>query len=146
VNKEDTPSLAHAPVTPKKKVISAEDFLASFREIPDDFRLMEKYGISPKQLKQVYSDLIEKELLSEFEYNQRERKAPELEEYAPPQLSASTAVTLVEAPSEALTDHVLKSGFSFDPGLAKAVSSAIEDKKRLTRGLKTPDPDKETVG
>jgi hypothetical protein len=116
-----------------KRIVNAKEFLASFRARPDDLHLLKKYGMSLKQLRQVYAALIEKGLLSEFEYNHRERKAPELEECAPPQLSMSTAVSLVETPSEALTEHILKLGYSLDPDLAEAVTSAIEGKNRRIR-------------
>jgi hypothetical protein len=84
MNKRVTPSTAYISDAPKKRIIKAKEFLSSFRETPDDFQLMEKYGISSKQLRRLYSTLIEEGLLTEFEYNQRERKAPELEEYSPP--------------------------------------------------------------
>jgi hypothetical protein len=111
-------------------MIKAKEFLASFRQTPDDFKLMEKYGISSRQLAHLYYALIEKELLTEFEYSQRERKAPELEEHLSPQLSVSTAVSLVETPSVAATESLLNAGYSLDPNLAKAVFDAIEDKNR----------------
>ncbi len=102
-------------------MIKAKEFLSSFREMPDDFKLMEKYGISARQLARLYSSLIEKDLLTEFEYSQRENKAPELEEDLPPQLSVSTAVSLVETPSQAMTENILNAGYSLDPNLARAV-------------------------
>lgn len=135
MNEKSTPSTAYSYPTPKKRIINAKEFLALFRARPDDFYLSEKYGISLNQLRRVYDALIAKGWLSEFEYNQREIKAPELEECAPPQLSISTAVSLVEKPSEALTEHILKLGYSLDPDLAEAVSSAIEVNSRRIRKI-----------
>jgi hypothetical protein len=126
-----TPS--DTPASPQKKVINAKEFVAAFRQRPDDFYLMDKFSITPKHLKKIYSALIEKELLSEYEYNQRDGKAPEVgeSEYVP--LSASTAVSLVENPSEALTERIRASGYSFDTRLRGAISDAIEDKTRRLR-------------
>ncbi len=53
-----------------------------------------------------------------------------MEEDLPPQLSVSTAVSLVEAPSQAMTENILNAGYSLDPNLARAVFDAIEDKNR----------------
>ncbi|HTY23902.1 MAG TPA: hypothetical protein VMC85_12270 [Desulfomonilaceae bacterium] len=113
-----------------QKTIKAKEFLASFREKPDDFYLLEKYGISLVQLKRVYAALIEKGLLSEYEYYGREKKAPGMEERQRPQLSASTAVGIVEEPSETLTDRILNSGYYLDTRVSKAISDAISTRKR----------------
>lgn len=85
-----------APVQARKK-INAGRFLADFRERPDDLYLMEKYGLKPRQLKKVYDSLIAKHMLSEYEYEYRDRKAPELDQEieAPP--AASTVVSVVES-------------------------------------------------
>jgi len=80
-------------------------------------------------LKRIYSALIEKGLLSEYEYNRRKGKLPELEDRKRPQIPASMAIDLIEEPSEALTEHVLNLGYSLDPVLAKALSETIENKK-----------------
>ncbi len=112
-----------------KKTINAKEFVACFRERPDDFYLLEKFGIKPNHLKRIYSALIEKGLLSEYEYNQREGKLPKLEDHKRPQLPASMAISIIEEPSEALTEHVMNLGYSLDPDLAKAMSDAIESKK-----------------
>ncbi len=112
-----------------QKTINAKEFLASFREKPDDFYLLEKIGIKPSHLKRIYSALIEKGLLSEYEYNRRARKLPKIEDHKRPQLPASMAISIIEEPSEALTEHVLNLGYSLDPDLAKALSDAIESKK-----------------
>ncbi len=121
-----------------QKTINARDFLASFRKKPDDFRLLEEFSIMPKQLKRIYSALIEKGLLSEYEYNQREAKLPELEGCGRPQIPASMAVGLIEEPSEALTEHVLNLGYSLDTNLAKALSDAIDNKKlSKSKAIKT---------
>ncbi len=82
---------------PRKKVLNAQGFLKDFHERPDDYYLMEKYGLRPRQLSKAYRKLIEKGWLTEFELNSREAKCPELEEAgssAP--IAASTVVTFVE--------------------------------------------------
>lgn len=59
-----------APVTCSTgKLIRAKDFLACFRQKPDDLYLMQKFSLSPKQLAKAYHALIEKGLLTEFEYH-----------------------------------------------------------------------------
>ncbi len=117
----------------QRKTINAKEFLAAFRERPDDFYLMDKFTITPKHLKRIYTALMEKGMLSEYEYNQREGKALELEVQERPQLSASAAANLIEEPSETLTERILSSGYSLDSGFTKALSEAVEDKKRRVR-------------
>ncbi len=51
---------------PKKKKINAKEFVAAFREHPDDFHLMVMFSMSPGQLKKIYSALLAKGLLSEY--------------------------------------------------------------------------------
>ncbi|MGO9567835.1 MAG: hypothetical protein ACLP5H_09870 [Desulfomonilaceae bacterium] len=120
-----------------QKTINAKEFLACFRAKPDDFYLLEKFGIRPNHLKRIYSALIEKGLLSEYEYNRRERKLPKLDDHKRPQLPASMAISIIEEPSEALSEHVLNLGYSLDPDLAKALSDAIKSKElRKSKPLK----------
>ncbi len=54
------------------KLIRAKEFLAYFRQTPNDLHLIEKFCPSSKQLKEVYDALIEKGLITEFEYNHSE--------------------------------------------------------------------------
>ncbi len=129
-----------------KKTIKAKEFLASFRERPDDLYLLEKYGISVVQLKRVYAALIEKGLLSEYEYYGREKKAPGMEERQRPQLSASTAVSIVEEPSETLTDRILKSGYFLDTRISKAISDARSTRKpRVNQNIDSKKDEKSTM-
>ncbi len=86
--------------TKPKKSIDAKKFLASFRAASDDLCLMQEYALKPKQLKHIYKALIEKGLLSEYEYYYRQRKAPELGEPTENLLDASTKVSLVESISD----------------------------------------------
>jgi hypothetical protein len=86
--------------TKPKKSIDAKKFLASFRAASDDLCLMQEYGLKPKQLRQIYKALIEKGLLSEYEYYYRQRKAPELDEPTENLADASTKVSLVESISD----------------------------------------------
>ncbi|MFH1116304.1 MAG: hypothetical protein V1792_20520 [Pseudomonadota bacterium] len=89
------------PVRTRKK-INSERFLYDFRQHPDDFYLMERYGLKPHQLKKVYLNLIEKRLLTDFEYESRAVRDPAVDEVHMPapavgQLSeASTVVSVVE--------------------------------------------------
>jgi hypothetical protein len=67
---ENMSAVAAEPTTNSTgKLIRAKDFLACFRQDPDDLNLMQKFSLSPKQLSKVYQALIEKGLLTEFEYH-----------------------------------------------------------------------------
>jgi hypothetical protein len=87
-------------LAPKKKLVVARQFLMSFRQRPDDLYLMDKYSLSPKQLKKVYNALIEKGWMEEYEYHTRDRKAPELEEPTIHLGDTSTSVTVKGSFSE----------------------------------------------
>jgi hypothetical protein len=94
------PKFLHKGTVRRKRTVRAKEFVTAFREMPDDFYLMDKFGITPRTLGRIYSVLIEKGMLSETEYSNREGKAPELEEQENPDISTSTAVRLVEDSSE----------------------------------------------
>jgi hypothetical protein len=67
---ENISAVAAEPTTnPTGKLIRAKEFLACFRQKPDDLYLMQKFCISPKQLSKVYQALIEKGLITELEYH-----------------------------------------------------------------------------
>jgi len=67
---ENISAVAAEPTTNSTgKLIRAKDFLACFRQNPDDLYLMQKFCLSPKQLSKVYQALIEKGLITEFEYH-----------------------------------------------------------------------------
>jgi hypothetical protein len=83
----------------EKKIVKAKVFVASFRERPDDFFLMEQFGLTPKHLQKVYKALLDKGLLAEYEYHARENKSPAVEAVSEPTLSLSTAVSLLEDPT-----------------------------------------------
>jgi hypothetical protein len=93
VTEDDLKAQGKAP--PRKK-INSDRFLDDFRARPDDSYLMEKYELKPKQLRKVYSTLIERGLLSEFEYEGRDIKSVDVEEYDEAQAAASTVVSVVE--------------------------------------------------
>ena len=76
--------------------VQAKDFLASFRNRPDDFHLMDRFRLTAKDLRKIYERLIQAGLLSEYEYHCRDRKAPELEEPFTNLSEASTEVTLIK--------------------------------------------------
>ena len=106
---------------PEKRSVNAKEFLAAFREKSDDVHLMQKFSLKPKQLGKIYSALLQKGLLSEYEYNYREKKIPELDEEASSMLAASAVANLVENPSQALAELTLSSGQQLDPTVTKAL-------------------------
>jgi hypothetical protein len=96
-----------APAAPQGKTVQASQFVIDFRKFPDDFYLMKKYSINPKQLQKVYRALLDKNLISEFEFHCRVGQAPELEEPSasrvPP--AASTVVSLIEKTVDEITER-----------------------------------------
>jgi hypothetical protein len=86
------------PAVPSEQItISAKEFLASFRNRPDDLHLMDRFRLTAKDLRETYETLIQAGLLSEYEYHCRDRKAPELEEPFTNVSEASTEVTLIRS-------------------------------------------------
>ena len=83
------------PETRNEKGARIKDFIASFRNKPDDYFLMEKYSLSAKDLQRIYEAVIENGLLSEYEYHTREKKAPEVEQGSEFETDTSTEVTLI---------------------------------------------------
>jgi hypothetical protein len=115
---------------PKKTTIKAKEFIAAFREHPDDFHLMVMFSITKEQLKTIYSTLLAKGLLSEYEYNCRERKLLDDEkEWRSP--SASEVASLIENPSEVMAE-LLYSGREKDPNVAKALKE-LQAKKEAEK-------------
>lgn len=98
-----------------KKCIVARQFLRSFQDTPDDDVLMKGYSLTPKQLKKVYRALIEKGLLTEYEYHCRERKSPALDEPTAHRGEDSTTINLVEGLSEE-TRRMFESLQCYRPG------------------------------
>jgi hypothetical protein len=96
VTREDLQYLNLAD-TPRRTTVPAKEFLAYFRNRPDDFHLMDRFRLTPKELRRIYEQLIKAGLLSEYEYNCRERKAPELEEPVTNVSETSTEVTLLKS-------------------------------------------------
>jgi len=88
------------PEAPFRQTVAAKEFLASFRDRPDDMHLMEKYTLTTKDLQGIYDTLILAGLLSEYEYHARDRKAPDLEEIADTGSEDSTEVTLLNSSLE----------------------------------------------
>lgn len=72
---------------------AARDFLESFSKTPDDYALMAQYSLKPHQLKVVYERLIKRGLLSEYQFNTRAVKAPEIDGEANPRREDSTSIT-----------------------------------------------------
>ena len=121
--------LAPQGAPPKKRAIKAKEFVAAFREHPDDFHLMVMFSITKEQLKAIYSALLAKGLLSEYEYNCRERKLLEPDEKALRSPSASEVANLIENPSEVVAE-LLYSGQEKDPSVAKALKE-LQAKKEF---------------
>jgi hypothetical protein len=96
VTREELGHLNQA-VPSEQITVSAKDFLASFRNRPDDFHLMDRFRLTAKDLRETYETLIQAGLLSEYEYHCRDRKAPELEEPFTNVSEASTEVTLIRS-------------------------------------------------
>ena len=105
---------------PKQRTIKAKEFVAAFREHPDDFHLMVMFSLTKQQLKTIYSALLAKGLLSEYEYNCRERKLLESDEEEWRSPSASEVANLIEHPSEVVAE-LLYSGHKKDSSVTKAL-------------------------
>lgn len=93
LSREEAGAMESTPVTPKI-AIKAKEFLERFGSLPDDAALMDAYSITPTQLLLIYQTLIKKGLLSEYEYEHRAGKSPELEMISTPAREDSTSVTL----------------------------------------------------
>ncbi|MDQ7784997.1 MAG: hypothetical protein RDU20_19085 [Desulfomonilaceae bacterium] len=97
-----------------RKKISAERFLYDFRRHPDDFHLMERYGLKAYQLRKVYLSLIKRRLLSDFEYQSRAVRAPEVDEERRPAPAlgrvgeTSTIVSVVQQCEDPEADFIHK--------------------------------------
>jgi hypothetical protein len=87
---------------PRRRKVDAYEFLIDFRERPDDLHLMEKHGLKPRHLQRVYSQLIAKGMLSEYEYHTRDVKSPLVDETIVTPMAASTMIGLIEPPSREL--------------------------------------------
>lgn len=127
------------PPKPKKRSIDAKKFLASFRSIPDDFHLMQEFQLRPKQLKKVYHALISRGLLSEYEFNWRTAKAPELDEATENMRDSSTNVSLVESFSEE-TLRLFRSGGTGQALEQTPGSKAIAGRSSQPSGNVQPNP------
>jgi len=92
------------PVSEKISV-SAKSFIASFHETADDFALMGRYSLNPRQLQQIYELLLGKGLLSEYEFHNRECKSPELKQMELPEIDETTAVDLTQELSGSLKGY-----------------------------------------
>ncbi len=64
----------------KRRSVNAKEFLAAFRELPDDYYLMGKFSLKPKHLRRIYDQLMERGLLAEYEYHSRDGRSPEVEQ------------------------------------------------------------------
>ncbi|MEW6348009.1 MAG: hypothetical protein AB1646_03035 [Thermodesulfobacteriota bacterium] len=130
---EEEVSNQGGPAAPTGKRVQANQFVADFRKFPDDFFLMKKYSLNPRQLQKVYDSLLDKNLISEFEFHCRVGQAPELEEpgtsRVPP--AASTVVSLIEKNVDEITDRFTRED---DDGLPQ---SFYKDHSGITLGRAT---------
>lgn len=117
---------------PRKRAIKARVFVAAFREYPDDFYLLRRFSITPRQLRKIYSALLAKGLLSEDEYRCRERKLPRLDEDEWTSSAAYAAANLNENPSEAISELVY-SGHQAGSTVTKALEE-LQRKKEFEKG------------
>ena len=85
------------PPRPDRKALNAKQFAEEFRDHPDDFYLMDRYSLTPSQLRTVYRRLIERGVISEYEFHTRTTAAPEVDEASVIPVSATA---LLSAPSE----------------------------------------------
>ncbi len=115
--------------------INAKEFLRRFRNDPDDAALMDAYSINPTKLNLIYQTLIKKGLLSEYEYEHRQGKCPELEETPAPEREDSTSVTLKELIPRAMQDS-----------FRSAVSHSDQGRVRGQRSPFGSDPDSNLSG
>jgi len=116
----EKPGVLHATSEPSKSRVNAKSFLDDFRKCPDDFYLMEKYCVSAEKLRKVYDTLIEKGLLDEYEYNCRDKKAPQLAGVETVPAEDLTAVSLVEDLSGSLKDYFAIPASSLSKNRARA--------------------------
>lgn len=84
------------PETSAQVAVPAREFLACFRNRPDDYHLMNRFRLTAKDLRRIYERLIQAGLMSEYEYHCRDKKASELEEHSVDVSDASTEVTLLK--------------------------------------------------
>jgi hypothetical protein len=94
---------ANPPVKTEAKGIhiNAREFLEAFRELSDDYYLMTKFSLKPKHLRKIYDQLMERGLLTEYEYNHREKKSLEVEEKTGLRATPSPVVSTPDRTTEA---------------------------------------------
>jgi hypothetical protein len=133
-----------APARPGQKTLQAGAFMRDFRQRPDDFYLMKRYELTPRQLKKVYDAMQRRGLLSDFELNSRDRIAPELQEVSDHPIAASTVVSMVENQVEEVTQRIreekyggLPSGMFKDFSGRKIGSGAADSHPHALRNTST---------
>lgn len=142
----DVKSTNGCPISDKIS-IKVKEFVRLFRESSDDFVMMSTYSLTPKQLEQIYRQLIAKGLLSEYEFHSRERRSPELQEMELLEPDETTAVDFTEEFSGRLRDYEkigafrpnadwLKKSTSVTDGLSRDVDPArVAHARRDAPGL-----------
>lgn len=88
---------SRTPPNPQRKAVNAKEFVNVFRENPNDEYLMERYGLTPSQLRTVYEKLLENRLLSEYEYYMREAASPTIDKVGMAPQPISTVVAEVDS-------------------------------------------------
>lgn len=89
-------------IKPSKKQLKAREFVKDFRDRPDDTFLMQKYGLTPAELRTVYQKLIEKRWISEYEFYMREGIVPEVGEPLENQSMFSDAAVMLQTSTTAI--------------------------------------------
>ena len=98
MNRESAPANPLVQVEAKRIHINAREFLEAFRDRSDDYYLMRKFSLKPKHLRKIYDQLMERGLLTEYEYNDREKKSLEVEEKTVSRATPSPAVLTPDIP------------------------------------------------
>jgi hypothetical protein len=136
---------SRTPPKSNRKPLKAKEFVADFRDRPDDAFLMQKYGLSPSELRTVYRKLIEKRWISEYEFYMREGIVPEVGEPIENLSMFSNAAVLLHTTTTAVPTTVVQSresglpedfyrdhsGIKIGPGM-KAVDLAPDDESEPT--------------
>jgi hypothetical protein len=111
---------SRTPPNPERKALNAKEFVHAFRGTPDDEYLMQRFNLTPSQLRTVYKKMIDSRLLSEYEYYMRQAASPPVDEpvFAPQPISSVIeevdAGTNSRVPAGPVMDHGLPKDFFTD--------------------------------
>jgi hypothetical protein len=102
MNRESPTANPLVQIEAKRIHINAREFLEAFRDRSDDYCLMRKFSHKPKRLMKIYDKLMDRGLLTEDEYDHREKKSPEVEEKTASRIRPSPVVSTPDSTSEAV--------------------------------------------